>query len=365
MQNKNHHPFLYKKFLNIFTSLHLFLQWIKGILDTTYNTEMPIALNKNSLQQCKNRDCQAAQKMLEDCNNYLKITPENDYSNILPILVFFGIQSTDSVDLTYPIFASYRSRSLNGKKSIKRSTQPVDCTQRAQRSLKNTLETVSKQDIMSPIIWDVYDMKSIASTVLDMDTSWGSKLQKAVWRGKLSGVISGVKSIKEKCKSNQRCQLIQSTAASSSFTDIGVTHQRAELPLEEMNLQSYVRSPLTIEEQLKYQIVIVVEGDGYATTLAWALYSNSVVIMPTPTTNSYLMEEMLEPWIHYIPCEADFSDLKKKIKWVLQNNQKAKKIAERATLWIHDIYMSDEAMRDNHEISKFVLERYKQFYVSE
>jgi hypothetical protein len=120
-----------------------------------------------------------------------------------------------------------------------------------------------------------------------------------------------------------------------------------------------------MEEQLKYKIIIVIEGDGYATTLPWALYSNSVVIMPKPTKTSYLMEEKLEPWIHYIPCKQDFSDLEKKIYWVLKNGSKAKTIAERATLWIHDLYMSKDAEEDNDFISKEIVHRYLKFYVNE
>ena len=49
----------------------------------------------------------------------------------------------------------------------------------------------------------------------------------------------------------------------------------------------------------------------------------------------------------------------------MKNGPKAKKIAERATLWIHDLYMSDDAVKENEEIAKFVLKRYMDFYVRE
>jgi hypothetical protein len=116
---------------------------------------------------------------------------------------------------------------------------------------------------------------------------------------------------------------------------------------------------------LKYKIIIVAEGDGYATSLAWALYSNSVVIMPKPSKTSYIMEEKLEPWIHYIPCRDDFEDLEKKIIWITKNGSKAKTIAERATLWIYDLYMSQEAGEENDFISKEIVNHYLKFYINE
>lgn len=227
--------------------------------------------------------------------------------------------------------------------------------------MKNALRTVSGEDLMSPIIWDVYDMKTAALTVLGADTAWGTKWNKAVWRGKLSGGVKG-DTFDEKCKSNKRCQLVRN-AGESSYINAGVTQQRTDFTLDKS--LHLVKSPMTIEEQLKYRMIIIAEGDGYATNLSWALYSNSVVIMPNPTTTSYLMEEKLEPWIHYIPCKDDFSDIKNKVKWAVQNGEKAKRIAERGTLWIHDLYMSDEAIKDNEEVAKFVFKRYTDFFVRE
>jgi len=349
-------------------------QVMMAILETVYNIDRPIVLDENSLRECKNLDCQSAQRMIEFSKKHFgKIfNNEQDYASqkeLLPILMYFGTTTLAELDITYPLFASYRSLASDNK-SVKKSAKGVDCSQRAQRVLKNALQTVSKENVMSPIIWDVYDTKTTALTVLDADVSWGAKLNKAVWRGKLSGEIKG-DTFEEKCKSNQRCQLIQSAAvaasastfSASSLIDAGVTQQRADFTLDKS--LHLVKSPMTIEEQLKYQIIIVVEGDGYATNLSWALYSNSVVIMPKPSTTSYLMEEKLEPWIHYIPCKNDFSDLKKKVHWVMKNGPKAKKIAERATLWIHDLYMSDDAVKENEEIAKFVLKRYMDFYVRE
>ena len=352
-----------------------------GMLDTHYNKEMPIALHEPSLRSCKNLDCQSAQRLLEFSKSHfgksIVATDKGWKQELYPLLMFFGKMSTaEALDLEYPYFSSYRQAA--SAKSVRKATKVIDCSQRAQRSMKHILNTGSKMHTFSPIIWDVYDMKTIALTVLDADVSWGVKLNKAVWRGKLSGKVEGA-TFEEKCNSNQRCQLIQKAAAAAasssssssgsnvsheSLIDAGVTQQRNDFTLDKS--LHLIKSPMTIEEQLKYRIIVIVEGDGYATNLPWALYSNSVVIMPTtPTKTSYLMEEKLTPWVHYIPCKDDFSDLVKKARWVMKHGKEAKTISERATMWIHDLYMSDEAMKENDEIATIIVKRYLDFFVNE
>lgn len=343
------------------------------ILDTTYNTQVPVVLYEKYLKECKSPDCQAGQRMLFDiCIKYFgemfqassedkKITSRKEW---LPVIMYFGKGILEEMDITYPFFASYRF-AVRGEHSIQKATKEVNCQARAQRQIDNLLHTVSKEKVMSPIIWDIHDLKSKALSVLDVDISWQSKINQAVWRGKLSGNIQeGEGTFEQKCSSNLRCRFVQKAASIHKLLNVGVTQQRQELILDK-SLHHLVKSPMTIQEHLKYKIMIVVEGDGYATTLAWALYSNSVVIMPKPTKTSFLMEEKLEPWIHYIPCRDDFDDLEKKIRWVVRNGSKAKTIAERATLWIHDLYMSHEAKEDNDFISKEIVQRYLKFYVNE
>ena len=44
------------------------------------------------------------------------------------------------------------------------------------------------------------------------------------------------------------------------------------------------------------------------TTLDWLSFE-SVVLMPKPTCTSWAMEELLEPWVHYIPLRDDLSGI--------------------------------------------------------
>jgi hypothetical protein len=50
---------------------------------------------------------------------------------------------------------------------------------------------------------------------------------------------------------------------------------------------------------------------------------------------------------------------------VFNNGDKAKTISERGTLWIHDLYMSNEAEIENDVVSKEIVSRYLKFYINE
>jgi hypothetical protein len=157
------------------------------ILDTTYNKQVPMVLYEKYLKECKTPNCQAGQRMLFDiCLKYFgEMFQTQDmagHKEWLPVIMYFGQSSLAEMDITYPFFASYRY-AVKGKKSIKRATKEVNCNVRAQRQIENLLHTVSKEKVMSPIIWDIHNLKSKALQVLDVDIAWGSKLDKAVGEG--------------------------------------------------------------------------------------------------------------------------------------------------------------------------------------
>ena len=75
-----------------------------------------------------------------------------------------------------------------------------------------------------------------------------------------------------------------------------------------------VKPRMSLAQLLEHRYLISVEGNDVATNLKWVLYSNSTPFMPPPTTCSWLMEDQLQPWVHYVPLQPDFSDLVDKVK---------------------------------------------------
>lgn len=91
---------------------------------------------------------------------------------------------------------------------------------------------------------------------------------------------------------------------------------------------SYLIDELSIDEQLNYKYIVVLEGNDVATSLKWVLKSNSIPIMPNPTKETWLMEGLLEPYQHYLPLNDDLSNLDELISWAENNPQKAIEIVD-------------------------------------
>jgi hypothetical protein len=97
------------------------------------------------------------------------------------------------------------------------------------------------------------------------------------------------------------------------------------------------------------------EGNDVATGLKWVLASNSLVIMPIPKIESWLMEGLLVPWEHYVPIDDDLGNLNEIIEWCKSNDEKCKEIVKNANQ-----YMSKFSDRDNEiKIHKKIIEDYK------
>jgi hypothetical protein len=114
-----------------------------------------------------------------------------------------------------------------------------------------------------------------------------------------------------------------------------------------------------MKQILQNKAIIMLEGNDVATGLKWALLSDSVVMMQPPSFTSWAMEELLEPWVHYIPLNEDLSDVEEKMQWILDNDKKAQLIAQRGTLWIQDLILHPDAANDEKRIQEEIIRRYR------
>jgi hypothetical protein len=83
-----------------------------------------------------------------------------------------------------------------------------------------------------------------------------------------------------------------------------------------------------MKDLLHYKFMVSIEGNDVATNLKWLLYSNSVPFCPPFTMQSWILEDQLVPWRHYIPLRADLTDVEDKIEWALNHHHKCKDIAK-------------------------------------
>ena len=87
-----------------------------------------------------------------------------------------------------------------------------------------------------------------------------------------------------------------------------------------------------------------------ATATKWALISSSAIIMAAPTVSSWLMEELLVAYIHYIPVEPDFSDLEVQVQWCLDNLDDCERIGNIGRCFMAQFLDSAEEDRMTLEI---------------
>ena len=73
-------------------------------------------------------------------------------------------------------------------------------------------------------------------------------------------------------------------------------------------------------EQLEYKYFINVDGDTAAWhRLSWQMLSGSVPLKVDSTKVEWFYNGM-QPWVHYVPINKDYSDLLANIQWLKDND---------------------------------------------
>eukprot|EP00978_Attheya_sp_CCMP212_P039412 scaffold204569_cov53-Attheya_sp.AAC.2 len=247
-----------------------------------------------------------------------------------PLLLRFGDGSTSRTqgNVQLPHFTKIRPATLstiNAHEEIERVTTTVTTTcpycipTGHPRSPLNTGRSVPKQ---MPIIWNMNKDRFYGNldSVPGDDIEWSEKKNVAVFRGALTD-----------CMSIMRCR-IALKYSQSELIDAKITSAEFSSPYG--------------------------KGNELASGLAWSLLSKSVVFMQTPQYTSWLMEESLEPWVHYIPIAKELTDLEEKMKWVMEHDTEARHIAERGTLWVYDLLFHDDADKDDELLKIEMAHRY-------
>jgi Glycosyl transferase family 90 len=213
------------------------------------------------------------------------------------------------------------------------------------------------------IIWllDAYYHYGKLGEVPRQDVPWDHKLPRAVFRGALTGKYGGIIDDTDRCLYMPRCRLVY-THNNSSLVNAKLTSTFGRVP-DTLNGVALLGDKFSLRDHLQYKAIIILEGNDVGSGLKWALYSNSVVMMPPPTLTSFAMEELLQPWVHYIPISPDVSDVKEKVQWMVDNDEQAQYIARRGQLWIWDLMMHEDALKENLAANYEIMKRYGQHFV--
>lgn len=95
---------------------------------------------------------------------------------------------------------------------------------------------------------------------------------------------------------------------------------------------------MSISEQLKYKFVLSIEGNEVATNTKWIMASQSLCFMNSPKFETWLMEGLLKPEVHFVHLQDDYSDLEEKISFYSKNHDAAQKIINNANQWMSQFF---------------------------
>ncbi|KAL7532678.1 hypothetical protein ACHAXR_004779 [Thalassiosira sp. AJA248-18] len=119
---------------------------------------------------------------------------------------------------------------------------------------------------------------------------------------------------------------------------------------------------LTTKQVTQYKYLLVLPGNDVSSGLKWMLYSDSVVFMPKPKKVSWVMEDNLVPYVHYIPVHEDLGDLNNQLAWARRNDELCRNISMHATQYMIDLYASEKAQRETNEIRRAIAGQYQMLY---
>jgi hypothetical protein len=179
---------------------------------------------------------------------------------------------------------------------------------------------------------------AIVKYIRYLDIPFEQKDNRVIWRG-------GAANLK------QKLQLVQAHVGDSSF-DLGF-HAKPE---RMKGYERYLKGYLNIGKQLRSKFIISIEGIDVATNLKWIMASNSIALMPIPRFETWFMEGKLEPFVHYIPLEDDFSDLKDKYSWCLANLDRCREVIRNANTYVEQFMDRKRERCLNHLVLKKYLD---------
>ena len=174
------------------------------------------------------------------------------------------------------------------------------------------------------------DDESFEKGVVDVVASrtslpnWEDRKPIAYWRGCLSGGHAPTP------RTNLVWELYDFPHADVKLTrvrNLDPAHQGRLLFSEDTRFYDNEKG---LDEHVKHKYIFIVDGNCIASSHQWVFGSGSVPIMITHPENEYWFKKYLKPGFHYVSVKYDLSDLKETIEWLVNNDDKAKQIAENA-----------------------------------
>ena len=190
---------------------------------------------------------------------------------------------------------------------------------------------------------------SAVASVPKNDIPFDQKIGMAIWRGRIekSDLVDADLPI-ETSSWKQRMALvgnhINSTCVNAKFPPDDHVKSSKTLTTQ------CVGSTLQVSDMLKCKCLVAIEGNDVSSGLKWMLFSNSVVIIPQPIAwESWAMESLLQPFVHYMPVRANVNNIEEMITWCEDNPKKVEHTSERSTLFMCDLLFHPDSHVDEEQ----------------
>jgi hypothetical protein len=322
-------------------------------------SDLPVLLNRVAMMECVRFEKPTDWGKSLGRSHNLRYYTQDSFQlfdlvgNTVPVLAKFGDSRTI---MKVPIFAKWRW--LADEEALNDVTLSTCSGNRRSDLSINGVPNKSP----APIIWKLNQIRHWhpLQTTRTLDVPWEDKIPLAVWRGSYTGkcIRNGHIQNEDECLANPRCRFVYDHVH-STLVDAGFLSTTKIVELFDVAVR---KDRLDMQALLKYKVIISLEGNDIASGLKWQLLSQSVVMMPPPTRTSWAMEELLIPWVHYVPIHLNGSNAEERVQWVLEHDEDARKIAERGSLFMHDLTLHPLASNEEMEVMTEMARRYRDLW---
>lgn len=191
------------------------------------------------------------------------------------------------------------------------------------------------------------------------DRPYPEKKDVLVWRGATTG--PGFDDHPNPRETSRSILVARHTHSPNPVIDIGLSGLTETIRRSHQSdyYSQFLKPSLPLPEMLSYKFHLSVEGHDVATNLKWVLHSQSVPFCPPFYIQSWILENELQPWTHYIPVRGDYSDLDEKVGWATHHPDQCAQIAQEG----HNYMQQFLDLETEQAVRQAVLEHYAKHVV--
>ena len=161
---------------------------------------------------------------------------------------------------------------------------------------------------------------------------WVQKEARVVWRGSTTGGgFSGAYPVEhyprfrivDWAKKTPLREKMEVDVALTSYVGLPATGPVLQQVKEGYPLGAYQ----DVKTQFNAKYLLVIDGNAWPNRTAAFLHAGSVVLLASAFQD--WVSRQIEPWVHYVPIRLDFSDLDKKLIWLVEHDAEAQAIGAR------------------------------------